>query len=95
VTDLRERRHGRLYFGEAQAERWSIADPDCESLDAAMHDMRYGKPTQDQIYAVLGAAEAYVHLFGYPLRGVARRQFNDIARAVKDGRDVEEDDSDA
>lgn len=88
MTELRERAHGRLYFGSTFADRYQIADPACETLFDAMDAMRYGKPTQDQVYAVLGAAEAYVHLFTYPNRTFARMQFADIARAVRSGSKV-------
>lgn len=80
---LRGKFAGRLFFGKEKKEQWSIADPFNQKLEEALYEMRYGNPTRDQVYLVMNAAEAYVHLFTYPLRGIARRQFSDICRAVK------------
>lgn len=86
-STLRERRHGRLYFGELGPERWSIADPCSPALDGAMHQMRYTPEwvTRDDLWLVLEAAEAYRRLATYPLAGVAARQLRDVRRAVRDG----------
>jgi len=43
ISKLRERKHGRLWFGHADNERWSITDPTDPELDAAMQRLRpYG-----------------------------------------------------
>lgn len=88
MTELRERKHGNLYFGSTFADSYMVADPDCEKLAEAMHAMRYGKPTRAQMFDVLAAAQSYVHLFTYPRRTFARMQFADIARAVRSGSKV-------
>jgi hypothetical protein len=81
---LRERKHGRLWFGAAWEDRWSIADPaDPELYDAITRLRRGGAPVDRRDLArVLAAADAYQHLATYPLAGVAVRQLRDVRREV-------------
>jgi hypothetical protein len=85
ASTLRERKFGRLYFGDEQREQWSIADPEAKELNESLHRMRYTPDalTGADLHYVMAAAEAYQHLITYPLRGVAARQFADIRRVCK------------
>jgi hypothetical protein len=83
-SKLRERKLGYLFFGIERNERWMISDPESENLGEAMHAIRYGNPTKEQLGIVLSAAEAYVHLIMYPLRSVSRAHFDDIRRALNE-----------
>ena len=84
---LRERKHGRLWFGEAWEDRWSIADPADPELDDAITRLRQGvvPPRRDDLARVLAAADAYQHLATYPLADVAVRQLRDVRREVRRG----------
>lgn len=83
-THLRERHHGRLYFGESDDERWSIADPVDPRLEEAMRRCRYERErlTESDLWLLLAAAEAYQHLATYPLAGCAAGQLRAVRRAV-------------
>ena len=84
---LRERRHGRLWFGAAWEDRWSIADPADPELDDAIVRLRRGGVPSDprDLARVLAAADAYQHLATYPLGEVAMRQLRDVRREVRRG----------
>jgi hypothetical protein len=96
-TKLRERRHGRLWFGEKPNERWSITDPESAILTDAMQRLRYGrldasaeqehKALRDDIYTVLSAAEDYLFLTTYGL-GVKHvvRKLRAIWHALREAR---------
>lgn len=83
-SKLRERKRGYLYFNVEKERRWMISDPESEELAEAMHATRYGTPTKAQLYTVLSAAEAYIHLTTYPLKSVSRAHFDDIRRALNE-----------
>jgi hypothetical protein len=83
-SKLRERKLGYLFFGIEPNEKWMISDPESKELAEAMHATRYGTPTQSQLYTVLSAAEAYIHLTTYPLKGVSRSHFDDIRRVINE-----------
>jgi hypothetical protein len=83
-SKLRERKLGYLFFGMEPNERWMISDPESDKLVEAMHATRYGTPTQSQLYTVLSAAKAYIHLTTYPLKSVSRVHFDDIRRALNE-----------
>jgi hypothetical protein len=83
-SNLRERKFGYLFFGMEPNERWMISDPEAEELAEAMHATRYGTPTKAQLYTVLSAAEAYIHLTTYPLKSVSRAHFNDIRKVLNE-----------
>lgn len=82
-TFFRGRFAGLLYFGKDPKDQYCISDPCNEKLDDALYTMRYGIPTKEQVYLVMHAAEAYQHLFRYPIRTFAKQQFLDICRSVK------------
>ena len=86
-STFRHRRHGRLYFGDAPRDQWSIIDPSDPALAEALHRMRYGpdRVTEADRHLVLAAAEAYRHLTTYPLADVAVGQLRAIRRAVRRG----------
>lgn len=86
-SKLRERRNGLLCFGTEPGKTWVISDPASEELEEAMWKTRYGTPTREQLFMVLSAAEAYIFLTRYPLRGVAKEKFADICRALKEKKD--------
>ena len=88
---LRRRSHGRLWFGregdlDDTREHWSISDPESDALEEAMWRMRYAPQhmTSSDRHNLLAAAEAYQHLCCYTLRCVAKRQFADVCRALRD-----------
>ena len=76
------REGGRLIFGDG-AQRWSISDPECDELHDALHALRYGQPTRAQVFEVLAAAEAYVHLTTHPLGEHCVKQLRIIRRALR------------
>ena len=58
----------RLTMGSYRFSDWSAPDPDDGLLDSALHTARYALTslTQDEAYAILAAAEAYIHFVGHP-----------------------------
>jgi hypothetical protein len=79
---LRERKHGLLWFGERQEDRWSITDPRSERLRDAAFRLRpesglvggeWKKFTCEEeqqradLFVVLRAVEDYQHLTTYEL----------------------------
>lgn len=50
-----------------ERKRYSMTDPDSARLRGAMRRCRYGKPTREDLLAVLGAATDYLHLTTYEL----------------------------
>ncbi len=82
---MAERKGGRIYFGSGMDQK-SFPDPLYPSLRDALWCMRYepGRVTSSDRYAILAAAEAYLHLTTYPL-GVEHtvKDLRQIRRALK------------
>ena len=86
MADLLKRSRGRLYFGEGD-QAYSMPNPADADLEEAMRRMRYQPEllTDQDRWRILAAAEAYQHLFCYPIREYTAQQFADIRRATRDG----------
>lgn len=80
--------HGNFFFGE-----WMAPDPDDEALHDSMHRARYdmGSLTQQDLYRILRAAEAYCHFAGHPAANTSIiPQLRDLRRAVRSNRERED-----
>jgi hypothetical protein len=78
--------NGRIYFGETDANQWSVIDPECAELTNALWTARCNSEglSRAQLHLLIAAAEAYVHLTAYPSSGFVMRQLRSIRRALKD-----------